>query len=84
MIKRTNVNERVSVEFRVDFLNAFNRAIFGPDQGGDQYDSVLVSNALAWGPAGFGHITSQGNYPREIQFGLKVMVLNFIYQRYKL
>ena len=73
IIKRTNINERVSVEFRVDFLNAFNRVIFGPDQGGDQYDSVLVSNALAWGPAGFGHITSQGNYPREIQFGLKVM-----------
>ncbi len=37
IIKRTNINERVSVEFRVDFLNAFNRVLFGFDQGGDQY-----------------------------------------------
>ncbi|MFN8006670.1 MAG: TonB-dependent receptor [Terriglobia bacterium] len=72
IIKQTNITERVNVQFRVDFLNAFNRVVFGPDQGGDQYDAVLVSNALAWGPGGFGHITSQGNYPREIQFGLKI------------
>jgi len=24
------------------------------------------------GFGGFGHLTSQGNYPREIQFGLKI------------
>ena len=30
IIKRTNINEWVSVEFRADFLNAFNRVIFGP------------------------------------------------------
>ncbi len=70
--KRTLATERVNIQFRADFLNIFNRVVLGPDQGGDQYDSALQSNALAWGFGGFGHLTSQGNYPREIQFGLKI------------
>jgi hypothetical protein len=71
-IKRTHLTERVNLEFRADFLNIFNRTVLGPDQGGDQYDSVLQGNALPWGFGSFGHLTSQGNYPREIQFGLKI------------
>jgi Carboxypeptidase regulatory-like domain/TonB dependent receptor len=70
--KSTLATEGINIEFRADFLNIFNRVVLGPDQGGDQYDSVLQSNALAWGFGGFGHLTSQGNYPREIQFGLKI------------
>jgi hypothetical protein len=61
LIKRTSVNDRVSVEFRADFLNIFNRTIFGLGTGGDQYGSAL--NTL---------IDRQSNYPREIQFGLKI------------
>ena len=61
IIKRTSVNERISVEFRTDFLNIFNRTIFGLGTGGDQYGSSL--NHL---------VDSQSNYPREIQFGLKI------------
>ncbi|HEV2494059.1 MAG TPA: TonB-dependent receptor [Terriglobia bacterium] len=72
LLKQTLVTERVRIEFRADFLNVFNRTVLGPDQGGDQYDSVLQGNALPWGFGGFGHLTSQGNYPREIQFGLKI------------
>ena len=72
IIKKTNVNERVSIQFRVDFLNMFNRVIFGSDQGGDQYDLPFLSNAVDWGIGGFGHISVQGNFPREIQFGLKI------------
>ncbi len=64
IIKSTNVNERVSIEFRVDFLNLFNRVVFGLGSGGDQYGSVLSTNNL-WGG-------SQSNIPREIQFGLKI------------
>jgi hypothetical protein len=71
-LKRTRITERVNLEFRADFLNIFNRVILGPDQGGDQYDSVLQGNAVDWGVGSFGHLTSQGNYPREIQFGLKI------------
>jgi hypothetical protein len=69
IIKRTRVTESVNVEFRADFLNIFNRTVFGFDQGGDQYGSILGGNALAFG---FGRVGQQGNYPREIQFGLKI------------
>ena len=69
VLKRTNISDRVNVEFRADFLNIFNRTVFGFDQGGDQYGSILGGNALAFG---FGRVGQQGNYPREIQFGLKI------------
>ena len=59
----------MNVEFRTDFLNIFNRTVFGFDAGGDQYGSILGGNALAFG---FGRITAQNNFPREIQFGLKI------------
>lgn len=55
------MNDRVSVEFWADFLNVFNRTVFGLGTGGDQYGSAL--NTL---------INSQSNYAREIQFGLKI------------
>lgn len=70
-IKRTSITERVSLEFRADFLNIFNRTVFGFDQGGDQYGSALAGAFVA-DTSGFGHVGSQGNYPREIQFGLKI------------
>jgi hypothetical protein len=61
IMKRTRVNERVSVEFRADFLNIFNRTVFGLGTGGDQYGSTLI------------HLgNNQSNIPREIQFGLKI------------
>ena len=69
VIKRTNINERVNVEFRADFLNIFNRTIFGFDAGGDQYGQILGGNAMAFG---FGRVGAQNNFPREVQFGLKI------------
>lgn len=72
LIKDTKINERLGVELRADFLNIFNRTLFGFDQGGDQYGSVLQGNNLGSGIGGFGHVTSQSNFPREIQFGLKI------------
>jgi len=67
IIKRTSVTERVNVEFRADFLNIFNRTLFGFDQGGDQYGNVLQGST-----SGGARIGSQANFPREIQFGLKI------------
>ena len=69
IIKRTTITERVNVEFRADFLNIFNRTIFGFDAGGDQYGQILGGNAMAFG---FGRVSAQNNFPREIQFGLKI------------
>lgn len=67
LIKRTSVNETVNVEFRADFLNIFNRTVFGLGTNGDQYGSAL--NNFANAP---GTINSQSNYPRQIQFGLRI------------
>ena len=73
IIKRTNINERVSIEFRVDFLNAFNRVLFGFDQGGDQYGHLIGGGSIGGGvKVAFGHVAGQTNPPREIQFGLKI------------
>ena len=73
IIKRTNVTESVIVEFRADFLNLFNRTLYGFDQGGDQYGQIIGGGGnMGFGRGSFGHITSQGNFPREIQFGLRI------------
>ncbi len=72
VLKRTKITESVNIEFRADFLNIFNRTVFGFDQGGDQYGSILQGNEVSSGLGGFGHITTQENFPREIQFGLKI------------
>ena len=72
IIKRTSITERVSIEFRADFLNAFNRVLFGFDQGGDQYGQAIQNGSLAGGPGAFGRVSGQTNPPREIQFGLKI------------
>jgi Carboxypeptidase regulatory-like domain len=70
IIKRTSVNERVSVEFRADFINAFNRVVFGSDVGGNQF--AAITNANLSDPETFGRVSSQSNLPRTIQFGLKI------------
>ncbi len=67
--KQMNLNDRVSIEFRVDFLNAFNRVLFSFDQGGDMYGNIIGGGQLG---VNFGHEAGQSNPPREIQFGLKI------------
>ena len=67
LVKKTQVNERINVEFRADFLNIFNRTVLGFGTGGDMYGSSLFNQAPGLGP-----IITQSNTPREIQFGLKI------------
>jgi hypothetical protein len=52
--------ENIHVQFRAEFLNAFNRVLFGGPN-----TSVTATT--------FGVITSQGNSPRQLQFGLKIL-----------
>jgi hypothetical protein len=59
-VKDTNLNERLTLQFRSEFFNAFNHPQFGPP-----------NNALNSGL--FGVITSLRVPPREIQFALKLL-----------
>ncbi len=58
--KNVKIVERVSAEFQFVVTNLFNHPIF--------YDPTLdVTN-----PGGWGVISSQGNNPRAMQFGIRL------------
>lgn len=59
LIKRTALTERVSLIFRAEFFNVFNRVVFGSPAS-----NVSASN--------FGLISSQGNTPRQGQVALRL------------
>ena len=69
LIKRTQITERLNIEFRADFLNLFNRTVAGLGTGGDMYGSILANGV---GSTSFGVMSAQSNTPRQIQFGLKI------------
>lgn len=52
--------ERLRVQFRAEFLNAFNTPRFGSP------NTTVTSSS-------FGVVSSQANAPRQIQFGLKFL-----------
>jgi len=60
IIKNTRFGERVTNQFRVEMSNPFNRTVFG----------APVTDFSA---TNFGFITSQGNSPRQIQLGMKLI-----------
>jgi hypothetical protein len=60
LFKDFAVTEKVRVQFRAEFLNAFNTPRFGGP------NTSVTSNAI-------GTITSQANAPRQTQFGLKAL-----------
>jgi hypothetical protein len=59
IFKRTNITERLGIEFRTEFFNLFNHPQFGPPNGTQT-------------SATFGQVTNTVNLPRLIQFGLKI------------
>jgi len=61
LLKRTNLTERVSLEFRSEFFNIFNRTIF-------RNPNTNFNDA-----SGFGKVAGQSNYPRHIQFSMKLL-----------
>ncbi len=70
IFKRTNFgpDNKLGIEFRTEFFNAFNKVQFGfPGTAfnGDSTPGDINNNN------GFGAITNQQNTPRLIQFGLK-------------
>lgn len=59
LLKRFPIRERLTLTFRAEFFNAFNRVVFAAPQAN-------VSNAQ------FGRITAQGNQPRQGQLALRL------------
>jgi len=64
--KRTQITEKLSTRFDVQFVNAFNHPMFS----GSQYFSFEPGADLA-SPQNFGVMSSQFNTPRYIQMGLR-------------
>ncbi len=60
LFKEFAVREKMNLQFRTEFFNAFNTVRFGSP------NTTVTSGA-------FGAITSQANAPRQIQFGLKLL-----------
>lgn len=59
VFKTAQIFESLKVQFRAEALNAMNTPLFrGPN--------------TAWGSGSFGTITSQGNFPRMLQLGMRV------------
>lgn len=74
ILKNTHVTERVNVQFRTDFYNAFNHPQFS-DPGSGAFGSigfVNLGNPIGSNPAG-NQITHTNVNPRLIQFGLHVI-----------
>jgi hypothetical protein len=59
LFKNTTVSERVSVQFRAEVFNLFNRVQFGPP-------------GTSLGTPQFGVVSGQVNQPRLLQFGLRL------------
>ncbi|MBL8241154.1 MAG: TonB-dependent receptor [Bryobacterales bacterium] len=59
LIKRTKLTEKVSVTFRAEFFNMFNRVVFGAP-------NANINNAQ------FGRISAQANTPRQGQLALRL------------
>ncbi|MBI3681102.1 MAG: carboxypeptidase regulatory-like domain-containing protein [Acidobacteria bacterium] len=60
LFKNFPVTERGTLQFRAEFFNAFNTPDFGMP-------------GTNFGGANFGQVTAQGNVPRQVQFGLKLI-----------
>jgi hypothetical protein len=71
LVKRTNISERVSIEFRAEAFNVFNHPAFqSPQAAGGSFGNYGIVDVSS----GDSSILATANRPRTIQFGLK---LNF-------
>jgi hypothetical protein len=70
IVKNTQITERVRMQFRTDFYNAFNHPQFAPPQGGS-FGTIGFINVANVTPGNVGNsITATTVNPRLIQFGL--------------
>ena len=68
LAKRTQITERLSTRFDIQFVNAFNHPMFG---GNTFFASNNEPNTDVSSPQTFGVLSQQFNSPRYIQMGLR-------------
>ena len=66
VVKRTQITERVGLDFNVEFFNIFNRVQFAPP--GEVYNPSTINTALNL----FGVVTAQQNQPRLVQLAMRL------------
>ncbi len=69
IVKDIRVAERVSLQFQYVVTNVFNHPVFSDPFAGDAQTGEGVDPTT---PSTFGVVSSQGNNPRQMQFGLRV------------
>jgi hypothetical protein len=69
IVKNTQITERVRMQFRSDFYNAFNHPQFAPPQG-TNFGTVGFENVGNFGNPTGNQITATSVNPRLIQFGV--------------
>ena len=67
LAKKFNLSERVGLQFRAEFFNAFNRTNFNTP------NPVVYTSATSGPSPTAGVITSTATTSRQIQFGLKLL-----------
>jgi hypothetical protein len=68
VVKDIKVRERVSLQFQYVVTNLFNHPVFADPAVGDAQTGLGVDPTSG----GFGVVNSQGNNPRQMQFGLRL------------
>jgi hypothetical protein len=69
IVKDIRVMERVSLQFQYVVTNVFNHPVFSDPAVGDAQTGLGVDPTTA---STFGVVSSQGNNPRQMQFGLRL------------
>jgi hypothetical protein len=76
ILKNTPISERVSLQFRAEAFNLFNRVNFGPPNttvfSVPNGNPAVLNPAAPVNPSG-GFISTLATNPRQIQFGLKLL-----------
>jgi len=69
LVKDIHIAERVSLQFQYVVTNVFNHPVFSDPAVGDAQTGLGVDPTT---PSTFGVVSSQGNNPRQMQFGLRL------------
>jgi hypothetical protein len=67
VVKDIKIWERVGLQFQYVVTNVFNHPVFA-----DPNASAFVQGVDPTSAGSFGVVTSQGNNPRQMQFGLRL------------